>query len=60
MDRLDIFLATIKKDMKAKKITNIELAKKTGMSLTSISLILTGKNASYSSLRKIINYVDSK
>lgn len=60
MDRLDIFLATIKKDMKAKKITNIELAEKTGMSLTSISLILTGKNASYSSLRKIINYVDSK
>ncbi|MGL5243887.1 MAG: helix-turn-helix domain-containing protein [Sarcina sp.] len=60
MDRLDIFLATLKKDMKLKKITNIELAEKTGMSLTSISLILTGKNASYSSLRKIIKYVDNK
>lgn len=61
MDRLEILICGLKKDMKIKKITQQELKEALDFkSMGTVNNILNLKSASVKSLRKIINYVDNK
>ena len=54
------FLNEIKVTMKIKKISQLEISKELGMCVTTLSLILNGKRGTFNSLRKIIDYVNTK
>lgn len=61
MDRLEILVSSLKKDMKLKKITQAELKEALDFkSIGTVNNILNLKSASIKSLRKIIDYIDSK
>ena len=62
MNKYEIFLAEIKKDMKNKKITQMELYKNIDgiNSFGTINNILNGKTGNLNNLKKIINYIADK
>ncbi|MGL5716168.1 MAG: hypothetical protein ACRCXX_07220 [Cetobacterium sp.] len=59
MDRLEVLMATLKKEMKAKKITALKMSNDLGISNKTISETLSLKHASVKNIKKIIKYIDS-
>jgi transcriptional regulator with XRE-family HTH domain len=53
LDHVDILLFTMKKEAREKKLSNIQLGDKTGLTPKTISNIFLGKNASMDSLRAL-------
>lgn len=59
MDQLDIFLAGLKKDMKIKGITQVDLAKAIGVNAGTINNILNGKCGTIGNIKLVINYINN-
>lgn len=60
MNVLEVMLHQLKRNMKDKGITGKEIAREVGLSVTTVSFILNGISGTYDTLKKIIDYIDSK
>ncbi|MGL5126116.1 MAG: helix-turn-helix domain-containing protein [Fusobacteriaceae bacterium] len=60
MNRFELFLLQLKKDMKAKKITSLQMSIDLGVTKGTVSTVLSGKRGTFDTLNKMIEYIDSK
>ncbi|MGL5962387.1 MAG: hypothetical protein ACRCZ0_10620 [Cetobacterium sp.] len=60
MNKFEIFLLTLKKEMKLKKITGKKMAADLELTEITICNILNCKMGTFSNLNKIVDYIESK